>query len=353
MPRPLILFLACFSLSLSLPINFIYGAEKEKVTPTIKAETVDIVAAPKTNVGKATNVHVNLAVLDISNIYDKDQKIMIDLLLKLTWKDPRLAKKVDKEDVRAKAEDVWTPNIQILNDISLDKKMDDSVDVQSDGTVTYRQRYVGDISERLNLRKFPRDKHSFTIKVAVAGETEDTIKFVPGDFVYFPPNNEVTVENWHFTPGKLSTEPIVFKGIPGRTPGFTYTFEGKRKIGYYIWTLIVPLSVIIFMSWAVFWLDPQPELFGPQAGIATTSMLTVVAFRFVLVSFMPNVSYMTLIDRFLLGSIILVFLSLAEVIVTSDLAKRDNMKAALRTDRISRWLFPVIFVGLLYWSFWC
>ena len=351
--RRVVLSIALVGVVIFIPFISLSHAKESETSSTIKAEAKDIVAAPKENEGRATEVAVNFAVLDISNIYDKEQKVTIDLFIALTWKDPRLAEKVTKGEMKAKTEDVWTPNIQILNDINLTKKMENAVHIQSDGTVTYRQRYVGDISERLNLRRFPRDKHTFKIKVATAGESENTINFVPGKMTaYFPINEEITVENWRFTPGKLSTKPITLKGLAKNIPGFTYTFEGKRKIGFYIWTLIVPLSVIIFMSWSVFWLDPQPELFGPQAGIATTSMLTVVAFRFVLVNFMPNVSYMTLIDRFLLGSIILVFLSLTEVILTSDLAKREKMKLALRVDRVSRWLFPIIFGGLFYYSFW-
>jgi Neurotransmitter-gated ion-channel ligand binding domain/Neurotransmitter-gated ion-channel transmembrane region len=350
MRQPLILIIALLVFSLLIPFDFLHGQEKKAAT--IKAEAEDVVTAPKTERGKATEIFVNLAVLDISNIHDKEQKITIDLGLRLTWKDPRLAKKVGKDDMRAKMEDVWTPNIQILNDIGLQKKMAEAVEVQSDGTVTYRQRYVGDISERFNLRKFPRDKQNFEIRFGVSGETENTIKFKQGKVLYFPVNEDVTVEDWWFTPGTLSTKPLTFKGFKSKTPGFTYTFEGKRRIGFYVWTLIVPLVVIVFMSWAVFWLDPQPELFGPQIGIATTSMLTVVAFRFILVSFIPNVAYMTRMDKFLLGALVLVFLSLVEVIVTSDLAKRKKMEMALRVDLISRWCFPIVFAAMLYYSFW-
>lgn len=344
------LLLIAFCLCLLLvPVYSVYSEEIQEA-PTIKAEAEDVVAAPKADKGKATKVQVHFALLDISNINDKDQRLAIDLALRLTWKDLRLAEKVSKDEMRAKVEDVWTPNIQILNDVGLQKKMDDVVDIEPDGTVTYRQRYVGDIAQKFNLKEFPRDKHRFVIRVGSAGEKEGMVEFEAGS-LYFPDNEDVTVEDWWFRSGTLDTSPLYFKGFNEGVPGFTYAFHGTRRIGFYIWTLIVPLSVIVFMSWSVFWLDPQPELFGPQAGIATTSMLTVVAFRFILVNFMPNVSYMTRMDKFLLGALVLVFLSLVEVILTSDLAKRGNMKAAKRVDFYSRFVFPLAFGLMIFISF--
>ena len=47
----------------------------------------------------------------------------------------------------------------------------------------------------------------------------------------------------------------------------------------YISKIILPLLLIVGMSWLVFWIDP--ELAGPQISIAVTPMLTL-AWAFVL-----------------------------------------------------------------------
>ena len=50
----------------------------------------------------------------------------------------------------------------------------------------------------------------------------------------------------------------------------------KRRAGYYIWNYVVPLCLIVLMASSVFWIDP--EAFGPQIGISTASVFTLVAF---------------------------------------------------------------------------
>jgi hypothetical protein len=103
------------------------------------------------------------------------------------------------------------------------------------------------------------------------------------------------------------------------------------------------------MSWAVFWIDPKQV--GPQIGVATTSLLTLIAYRFLLGGIVPRVSYLTRLDIFILGSTILVFLALVEAVVTGQLGSRDKERLALRIDRWSRLAFLVVFLGVIAFAF--
>ena len=51
--------------------------------------------------------------------------------------------------------------------------------------------------------------------------------------------------------------------------------------------IILPLLLIVAMSWLVFWIDP--ELAGPQISIAVTSMLTLIAYRFMVGGMLPKI----------------------------------------------------------------
>jgi hypothetical protein len=59
---------------------------------------------------------------------------------------------------------------------------------------------------------------------------------------------------------------------------------------------------------------------------------------------LPRFSYYTLLDKFIVGSTILVFLSLIESVSTSYLVSIQQREAAIRIDRNCRWTFPVAFV---------
>lgn len=82
---------------------------------------------------------------------------------------------------------------------------------------------------------------------------------------------------------------------------------------------------------------------GTQISVAITTMLTLIAYRFAIDTDLPNVSYLTRLDFFILISTILVYASLIEVIVTSTFAKSERLSQARKIDFWMRWLFPSAF----------
>ena len=110
---------------------------------------------------------------------------------------------------------------------------------------------------------------------------------------------------------------------------------------YFVVKIILPLILIVAMSWIVFWIDPKES--GIQISVAITTMLTLIADRFAVGAELPKVSYLTRLDFFILSGTILVFASLIEVIVTSTIAQQEKIELARKLDRWSRLLFPAIF----------
>jgi hypothetical protein len=102
------------------------------------------------------------------------------------------------------------------------------------------------------------------------------------------------------------------------------------------------------MSWIVFWIDPTET--GTQIGVATTSMLTLIAYRFMVGGMTPTVPYLTRMDFFILGSTILVFVALIQAVVTSVMATKGNIRAARRVDLYFRAIGPAAFVIIVVWS---
>jgi len=107
--------------------------------------------------------------------------------------------------------------------------------------------------------------------------------------------------------------------------------------------------LIVAMSWVVFWNDPKES--GTQIGVAMTSMLTLIAYRFAVASYLPKISYMTLMDIFLLGATLLVFASLVEVMITSYLARSERLQMARRIDVLMRMVFPLALAGVFAFAF--
>ncbi len=79
---------------------------------------------------------------------------------------------------------------------------------------------------------------------------------------------------------------------------------------------------------------------------SVTSMLTLIAYRYMISGFLPSISYLTRLDKLVLGATILVFAALVEVIYASSLANREKLDRAMAIDRKCRIVFPTLFALL-------
>ena len=288
-----------------------------------------------------TQVRIAIFVLDVDEINSAKQNFDANVYVEYRWRDPR-AVGGGLDNVARSLQDVWHPRILFVNLQRNWRAFPQIVEVSPDGEVTYFQRAWATFSQPLNLEEFPFDRQVFTIQLASAGYTPDEVELLtdpdsPGGIA-----QDLSVADWDILAWKVESAPFV--PVPGEeaVPGISFTFEAERKAGYFIVKVIIPLLLIVFMSWIVFWIDPKES--GSQISVAITAMLTLIAYRFAVGSDLPKVSYLTRLDYFILGSTILVFASLIEVVVTSSYARTGRLERARAIDRWSSWLFPAIFI---------
>lgn len=79
----------------------------------------------------------------------------------------------------------------------------------------------------------------------------------------------------------------------------------------------------------------------------TISMLTLIAFIFATTNMVPELGYFTLLDLFIGGSTILVFLALLESLTVTYLVTGDRKTLARSIDIKSRAVFPLAFFILI------
>ena len=193
----------------------------------------------------------------------------------------------------------------------------------------------------MKLHDFPFDRQVFSIQLAAVDYTQGEVELLLDTKEESGIAQELSVADWKVL--RWTAEPRAYKPTPtmNATSGFAFSFEARREIGYFIIKVIIPLILIVAMSWVVFWIDPMES--GTQISVAITTMLTLIAYRFAIDMDLPKVSYLTRMDYFILLSTILVYASLIEVIVTSTLAKGEKLSQARALDRWMCWLFPITF----------
>lgn len=288
-------------------------------------------------------------VLDIDDISGQEQNFHINIHLSLRWKDERLAHEGPSAKVLSAVE-VWNPIVMLANRQALLRTpLPEVVEVEPDGTVSYRQQYVGPLSQQLSLVDFPFDKQDFSIHFLSTGHQLDEIEFVPHTIVEMGLTGggmaeKFSLPDWDVLSYKTEARPLKVEGV-SRVPGFAFEFIAKRRAPYYVWQVILPFVLIVMMSWAPFWIDPVKA--GLQVGLASGTVLTLIAYRFYLVNMIPKLPYLTRLDYLTLSGTILVFAAFLEVIVTSVLSYGDRAAVGRRVDCISRVAFPVVFAILL------
>ncbi|MEM7600532.1 MAG: hypothetical protein AAF357_03850, partial [Verrucomicrobiota bacterium] len=157
-----------------------------------------------------------------------------------------------------------------------------------------------------------------------------------------------SIADWELIAWKSGTEERSLLSGETKFPTFHSSVTMKRNSGYYQINVILPLFLIICMSWIVFWI-PSSQI-GPRISVSVTAMLTLTAYRFAIGSSLPKIAYLTKLDWFILGSSILVFLSLLEVVVTTALAEKDKLKTARTINHSMRWVAPAGFLLISYLS---
>jgi hypothetical protein len=193
--------------------------------------------------------------------------------------------------------------------------------------------------------RFPFDEHEIALSFLPVEYGEEEVILVNDEKFTGRSSREFNIADWTIGTVLPFVQSMYVEAYERKHSRLNVTMTAKRRTGYFIWKVMVPLTFIVAMSWSVFWLDPAR--FGPQIGLSATSMLTLIAFLFATQAIVPRLNYLTIMDKFVLGSTALVFLALVEAIMTAYLIAKERDAVAVRMDRVCRWIFPAAFAALM------
>ena len=228
----------------------------------------------------------------------------------------------------------------------------DYVEIQPDGTVIYRQKIWGRFSQPLKLRDFPFDQQELSIHMVAAGLLEDDVKMVPLVTERGTPSGiagKFSLPDFDVVSSEALPRPYFPReGHPG-VAGFEMKIRIVRQATYFILKVIIPLCLIVVMSWLPRWIDPEQT--GTNIGISTSAFLTLVAYLFAITVLLPRVSYVTRMDRFILLSTLMVFAGLIQSAWNTVMIRKQKNKTVELIDRWSRALYPLLLMLVLVYSF--
>jgi hypothetical protein len=312
---------------------------------TLIDPVTDPLLSPPAQAGKPVVVQLTLDVLNIPSIDEVGEQFTLDGYLFAKWSDPRLAfKSSGAEDVEKiyNVGEIWMPSFEMINAAGPRQQSDRSLTVAPDGTAHYSERFHAALPSRFSMRRFPFDRqslevhfHPFFNDVAL----ESFIVDVKDSGLSLEQRTYSSLAQWHVVGISAYTGSTrQFRSFA--IPEAVFSIGVERRYSFYLWKVFLPLLLMVFLSWAVFWLDPSD--LSNQVQIAVTTILTVIAFAFAISATMPRVSYLTFIDAFFLTCYVFVFIAIVEL-MTVHAAHRRGADLSRRIRRVSRWLVPAAF----------
>jgi hypothetical protein len=174
-------------------------------------------------------VSVGIVIVDILKIDDANQTILLDFVVRMRWNDPALRGKVKTAQPIILSE-IWSPDIQVIKEKNLVKKRKEIGILTPDGTVSFRQRYEGELSMIIDYSNFPFDDHLFSIDVVAPLTNKILFKY---DSSLSGQVKKLSIQDWDIEDGNLVIQPYPF--MEYKFEAFAYQFTAKRQLGYYIW----------------------------------------------------------------------------------------------------------------------
>src|SRR5260370_6045568 len=233
----------------------------------------------------------------------------------------------------------------MINAASPRTRGDTSIRVAPDGTVNYVERDKVALSSRFALRRFPFDRQALVIIIHPLLADGPRIKFSLNEHAAWTASEFATYSSlaqWRLN----AVEPRI--GMAPTYGGLTvpearFAISVERRSSFYLWRVFLLLLLMVFLSWAVFWIEAID--LSNQIQVAVTTILTVSAFAFAISATMPRLPYLTYIDAFFLECYIYVFIAVVELMtvhVTHRSERRRDL--GIRIRKYSRWVIPASFV---------
>ena len=114
----------------------------------------------------------------------------------------------------------------------------------------------------------------------------------------------------------------------------------KRNINYFIFKIIIPVFLILAISWSVMWIPPNQV--ESRLTTSIVALLALIAYNFVFNEDIPKLSYLTSLDRYILLSYLFCAIPTFLTIYFSRITKKDY-KIALEINKKSRLIGIIIY----------
>ncbi|MGH7786900.1 MAG: hypothetical protein ACRERC_08540 [Candidatus Binatia bacterium] len=293
-------------------------------------------------------VSTEFVLANLSGVAERSETFEADIYVTFRWRDARLAFSGDEpqrfleEDASARLTQMWWPQIEFVNTAE-PAITNRALEISPAGAVRYLLGLTSEFRTNLDLRRFPFDHQTLEVRLqSFLWPVDDMVFVADTDRIGF--SAESTFEGLNVTRVSALVRPAQLAGWRESYSEFVAVIDVQRNAAFYLWTVFVPGTLIFLISCTVFVVPI--ENFHDRVGISLAALLASIATQFAMSFNLPQISYLTVIDRVFLTA----YACIAIGVLISTLQAAFLRNDPARSRRVDRWaliLLPAAFVALI------
>ncbi|XP_060595427.1 cys-loop ligand-gated ion channel-like isoform X7 [Ruditapes philippinarum] len=259
--------------------------------------------------GNQVKVEIVVQFFKVGEIDTLKEQFNADVIVKAKWREPTL----DGQQTAADAIDfarLWSPKLYIENSLGDPKEQIRHRIIYNEKgeAFIYEKRVAkGTFMENLELDDFPFDVQDLTITVASELPISEC-ELVEDRDEHHVVNRQsfVDEQEWHlYVHTECNKKELVIDQVDNsvKRSALSVKCRAARRPGYFVWNIFMITFLICSLAFATFSVEktlPQNRL-----QLSFTLVLTAVAFKSVVNSSLPRISYLTYMDKYLLVSMVM------------------------------------------------
>lgn len=293
-------------------------------------------------------VYVRVSIVSVGDIDAVRQEFQCEFYLNLRWKEPMLIGKDALDEENIDWDSIWDPGVYIIDAVSLDvyerhQSIKLGVSAEAIPQVVQYYHIKGTFKEVLEVNNFPFDYQDLALTLT-SNWHADKLTLVKDDEL------DDNIHTWNFYAKQqwelqrhVITETLTLKPTEGSSansyPQYKIRVNVMRQYNFYIYNVSVLMCLITALTFTSF--AVKADSVGDRIQITLTLLLTSVAFKYYVQQFVPNVSYLTFLDKYILSGMIFQFLMAVDNAVSGTIT---NAKALSLFEHISLGVAVFVFV---------
>ena len=234
-------------------------------------------------------LRADLQLVDVVSLSASEHRFDIVADFAAVWCDPR---RIDLGGYDETDDATWVPSIRIPDAVQPRETLRSVITDDGTGTVRYEERFRAEVVWTGSIRLFPFDRHSIELRVV-----PDTNQILVRDVDLLEDGPDLAAgrspNDWNWNSEAVRLEAALGGDL------VVMAEVDRAQVGYMI-NVMLPMVLIVIVSWLVFWM--KPKALNERTAILVTMFLALVAFDFFSNTAVPAVPYTTFLDGAVLTS---------------------------------------------------